>query len=61
MADYLARIADIPAKKDEKGFECSVDENEALDWIQQNRPHLLTERFEDLIERLLAERKECTD
>ena len=37
---YLATIQDDPAKKDVSGFECYVDEADAMAWLKDHRPHL---------------------
>jgi hypothetical protein len=36
MFKYLERIANIKGKKDESGFECYVDKEEALRWLEKN-------------------------
>jgi hypothetical protein len=51
MADRVERIAEMfkyleiihgdPSKKDCQGFECHVEDGDALKWILENRPHLL--------------------
>lgn len=38
--DYLALVA---YKSDAPGFECVINEDDAMTWIQEHRPHLLTE------------------
>lgn len=40
---YLEAIRDLPLKRDCCGFDCHVDEDEALAWLRQNRPHLLAD------------------
>ena len=40
LFDYLDNIRDDPMKKDCCGFECHVDEESALNWLQQYRPLL---------------------
>lgn len=45
--DYVARISDLPSKKDVSGFECYIDENHAVDWLKKNRPAALSSLPED--------------
>jgi hypothetical protein len=40
LFDYLELIRDLPSKKDACGFECHVDEDEALCWLREFRPDL---------------------
>lgn len=39
--DYLDTIKDVPSKKDVNGFGCTVDEDQAITWVDANRPHLM--------------------
>lgn len=42
MFKYLVAISDDPTKKDCHGYECHItDELAALNWILENRSHLL--------------------
>lgn len=41
MFRYLERIANVPSKKDESGFECNIDEASAIAWIRAHRPELI--------------------
>ena len=42
MFHYLERIADLRSHKDMSGFECHVNEEDALKWLEEeNRPDLL--------------------
>ena len=43
---HTANIANDPSKKDLSGFECHVEEEDALKWLKENRPHLLVESKE---------------
>ena len=54
MATYDSQVqaifdhnATLPASVELRGFECSVNEEEAEAWIAQHRPHLLTEEEEE--------------
>lgn len=39
--DYLDSIKDVPSKKDVNGFGCTVNEDQAVAWVDANRPQLL--------------------
>ena len=43
MEDYaeVAAVLDYTTRKDEVGFECSVEKDDALKWIASNRPDIL--------------------
>lgn len=41
LLEYLEAIADIPSKKDVRGFECVIHTPDAVAWLQQHKPHLL--------------------
>ena len=43
LFNYLESIADDPAKKDVKGFECHIDSADALKWLRKNRGKLYRE------------------
>jgi len=38
--NYIATIQDDPSKKDMSGFECHVNESDAMEWLKEHRPHL---------------------
>jgi hypothetical protein len=38
---YLDSIKNVPSKKDVQGFGCTVDEDQAINWVEHNRPHLM--------------------
>lgn len=38
---HLENIRDLRSHKDKGGFECHVDDTEAIAWIHANRPHLI--------------------
>lgn len=39
--DYLDTLKDVPEKKDVNGFGCTVNEDQAVSWVDANRPQLL--------------------
>lgn len=45
--DYVARISDLPSKKNVSGFECYVDGDHAVSWLKKNRPAALSSLPED--------------
>lgn len=68
LFSYLAVIASIPHKRDEKGFEVHVNETEAMVWLDVHRPHL-SEKFrqweysgpqEDTLENCIASGRHLT-
>jgi hypothetical protein len=40
LFDYVHSIQGLPSKKDDCGFECHVDGDQALEWLQHNRPEI---------------------
>lgn len=40
LFEHLHSIRDLRSHKDMCGFECHVDEGEAMAWVAANRPHL---------------------
>lgn len=42
LFEYLEAIADVPSKKDQRGFECSVESDSVMAWLRVNRPGLFT-------------------
>ena len=41
LFEHLHSVRDLRSHKDMCGFECHVDKESAIAWIQANRPHLL--------------------